>query len=247
MFTVGPVTFHLYGLMIGLGVLVGAWVASKKDKKIWDCLVWVIGGGIIGARLYHVVDWWSYYSEHLSQIPAVWQGGMGIYGGILGGILGLWIYTRRREEPNLRLLKLLDAGALGLPLGQAIARWGNYFNQELYGLPTNLPWGIYIRPENRLLEVMDFKYFHPLFLYESIYCLIIFIIIIKIIKVIPIGRGKIFAAYLGLYGFGRFWLEFLRIESWTIQGINVAQVISAGLMITVLIWWLTLKCRKHKL
>ena len=178
MFTVGPVTFHLYGLMIGLGVLVGAWVASKKDKKIWDCLVWVIGGGIIGARLYHVVDWWSYYSQHLSQIPAVWQGGMGIYGGILGGILGLWIYTRRREEPNLRLLKLLDVGALGLPLGQAIARWGNYFNQELYGLPTNLPWGIYIRPENRLLEVMDFKYFHPLWLYESLWCLIIFIIII---------------------------------------------------------------------
>jgi len=234
MFTVGPVTFHLYGLMIGLGVLVGAWVASKKDKKIWDCLVWVIGGGIIGARLYHVVDWWSYYSQHLSQIPAVWQGGMGIYGGILGGILGLWIYTRRREEPNLRLLKLLDAGALGLPLGQAIARWGNYFNQELYGLPTNLPWGIYIRPENRLLEVMDFKYFHPLFLYESLWCLIIFIIIINIIKVIPMGKGKIFAVYLGLYGLGRFFLEFLRLEAWTINGVNVAQMISAGLILGAL-------------
>ena len=234
MFTVGPVTFHLYGLMIGLGVLVGAWVASKKDKKIWDCLVWVIGGGIIGARLYHVVDWWSYYSQHLSQIPAVWQGGMGIYGGILGGILGLWIYTRRREEPNLRLLKLLDVGAVGLPLGQAIARWGNYFNQELYGLPTNLPWGIYIRPENRLLEVMDFKYFHPLFLYESLWCLIIFIIIINIIKVIPMGKGKIFAVYLGLYGLGRFFLEFLRLEAWTINGVNVAQMISAGLILGAL-------------
>jgi len=234
MFTVGPVTFHLYGLMIGLGVLVGAWVASKKDKKIWDCLVWVIGGGIIGARLYHVVDWWSYYSEHLSQIPAVWQGGMGIYGGILGGILGLWIYTRRREEPNLLFLKMLDAGALGLPLGQAIARWGNYFNQELYGLPTNLPWGIYIRPENRLLEVMDFKYFHPLFLYESLWCLIIFIIIINIIKVIPMGKGKIFAVYLGLYGLGRFFLEFLRLEAWTINGVNVAQMISAGLILGAL-------------
>ena len=234
MFTVGPVTFHLYGLMIGLGVLVGAWVASKKDKKIWDCLVWVIGGGIIGARLYHVVDWWSYYSQHLSQIPAVWRGGMGIYGGILGGILGLWIYTRRREEPNLLFLKMLDAGALGLPLGQAIARWGNYFNQELYGLPTNLPWGIYIRPENRLLEVMDFKYFHPLFLYESLWCLIIFIIIINIIKVIPMGKGKIFAVYLGLYGLGRFFLEFLRLEAWTINGVNVAQMISAGLILGAL-------------
>ena len=228
MFTVGPVTFHLYGLMIGLGVLVGAWVASKKDKKIWDCLVWVIGGGIIGARLYHVVDWWSYYSQHLSQIPAVWQGGMGIYGGILGGILGLWIYTRRREEPNLLFLKMLDAGALGLPLGQAIARWGNYFNQELYGLPTNLPWGIYIRPENRLLEVMDFKYFHPLFLYESLWCLAIFLVLLKIVK------KNHFIIYLGLYGLGRFFLEFLRLEAWTINGVNVAQMISAGLILGAL-------------
>lgn len=231
MFTVGPITFHLYGLMIGLGVLAGAWVASKKDKRIWDCLLWVIGGGIIGARLYHVVDLWSYYGEHLSQIPAVWQGGMGIYGGILGGILGLWIYTRGREEPNLLFLKMLDAGALGLPLGQAIGRLGNWFNQELYGLPTSLPWGIYIRPENRLLSVWEYEKFHPLWLYESIYCLIIFIIIIKIIKVIPIGKGKIFAAYLGLYGLGRFFLEFLRIEAWTIGGVNVAQVISLGLIL----------------
>ncbi|OIP03723.1 hypothetical protein AUK18_01345 [Candidatus Beckwithbacteria bacterium CG2_30_44_31] len=129
---------------------------------------------------------------------------------------------------------MLDAGALGLPLGQAIARWGNYFNQELYGLPTNLPWGIYIRPENRLLEVMDFKYFHPLFLYESLWCLIIFIIIINIIKVIPMGKGKIFAVYLGLYGLGRFFLEFLRLEAWTINGVNVAQMISAGLILGAL-------------
>lgn len=234
MFTVGPVTFHLYGLMIGLGVLAGTWVASKKDQKIWDSLVWVIGGGIIGARLYHVIDLWGYYREHLSQIPAVWQGGMGIYGGILGGILGLWIYTRRREEPNLLFLKLLDAGAVGLPLGQAIARWGNYFNQELYGRPTSLPWGIYIRPENRLLSVWEYERFHPLWLYESIYCLIIFIIIIKIIKIIPIGKGKVFAIYLGLYGLGRFFLEFLRIEAWTIGGINVAQVISLGLILGAL-------------
>lgn len=237
MFTAGPVTFHLYGLMIGLGVLAGAWAAAKRDKKIWDALVWVIGGGIIGARLYHVVDLWSYYRVHLAQIPAVWQGGMGIYGGILGGILGLWwwVKTRGKKEVRfLRFLKMLDAGAVGLPLGQAIGRLGNYFNQELYGKPTSLPWGIYIRPENRLLSVWEFERFHPLFLYESIYCLIIFIIIIKIIKFIPSGKGKVFAIYLGLYGLGRFFLEFLRIEAWTIQGINVAQVISLGLILGAL-------------
>lgn len=248
MFTVGPVTFHLYGLMIGLGVLAGAWVASKKDKRIWDSLFWVVAGGIIGARLYHVIDLWSYYQEHLSQIPAVWHGGMGIYGGILGGVVGLWLYVKKRKGRILPLFwKLLDAGAVGLPLGQAIARWGNYFNQELYGRPTSLPWGIYIRPENRLLSVWEHERFHPLWLYESLWCLIIFIIIIKIIKVIPMGKGKIFAAYLGLYGLGRFFLEFLRIEPWTIQGVNVAQAISAGLIIAVVIWCLTLKKSNGKL
>lgn len=235
MFTVGPITFHLYGLMVGLGVLVGAWAASKKDKKIWDALVWVIGGGIVGARLYHVVDLWSYYSQHLAQIPAVWQGGMGIYGGILGGVLGLWLYVKKRKGATLPLFwKLLDAGVVGLPLGQAIGRLGNYFNQELYGLPTNLPWGIYIRPENRLLSVWEFERFHPLWLYESLWCLIIFITIIKIIKVIPMGKGKVFAIYLGLYGLGRFFLEFLRIETWMINGVNVAQAISLGLILGAL-------------
>jgi len=236
MFTVGPLTFHLYGLMIGLGVLAGTWAASlaesrraaKKDKLVWDSLPWVIGGGIIGARLYHVIDLWSYYSQHLAQIPAVWHGGMGIYGGILGGVVGLWLYVRKRKG---RILPLLDAGAVGLPLGQAIGRWGNYFNQELYGKSTDLPWGIYIKPENRLIQVMNFDKFHPLFLYESLWCLLIFIIIIKIIKVIPIGKGKIFAVYLGLYGLGRFFLEFLRIEPWTINGVNVAQIISLGLIL----------------
>jgi len=241
MFTVGPVTFHLYGLMIGLGVLVGAWAAAKKDKKIWDCLLWVIGGGIIGARLYHVVDLWSYYSQHLAQIPAVWQGGMGIYGGILGGILGLWIYVKKRKGATLLFWKLLDAGAVGLPLGQAIGRWGNYFNQELYGKPTSLPWGIFIRPENRLIQVMEFERFHPLFLYESLWCLIIFFVLLKIVK------KNHFIIYLGLYGLGRFFLEFLRIEAWTISGINVAQMISVGLMIAVVIWWLTFKNRNSKL
>lgn len=242
MLTVGPITFHLYGLMIGLGVLAGAWVAAKKDKHAWDAVLWAVGLGVIGARIYHVIDLWSYYSQHLSQIPAVWLGGVGIYGGILGGILGLWIYVKKRKGATLPLFwKLLDAGAVGLPLGQAIARWGNFFNQELYGRPTSLPWAIYIRPENRLLSVWEYERFHPLFLYESLWCLIIFFVLLKIVK------KNQFIIYLGLYGFGRFWLEYLRIESWVVAGVNVAQIISGGLMIAAFIWWLTLKYKNSKL
>lgn len=236
MLTIGPLTFHLYGLLIGLGVLAGAWVASRKEPKIWDAILWVIGGGIIGARAYHVIDLWSYYRINLIEIPAVWHGGMGIFGGILGGIIGLWIYVRvvshpvcqDQATPGVEFRRLLDLAALGLPLGQAIGRWGNYFNQELYGQPTNLPWGIFIRPENRLIQVIDFEKFHPLFLYESLWCLGIFLILKKL-NFKP-GSGRTLAVYLGLYGLGRFGLEFLRIAAWQINGINVAQAISAGLV-----------------
>ncbi|MFH0942971.1 MAG: prolipoprotein diacylglyceryl transferase [Candidatus Beckwithbacteria bacterium] len=226
MFKVGPVIFHLYGLMIGLGVLVGSWAASKKYREVWDGLLWAVGGGIIGARLYHVIDYWSYYSQNLTKIIAVWQGGMGIFGGILGGALGLLIFSQSKKK----WLKLLDAGALGLPLGQAIGRWGNFFNQELYGYPSTLPWAIYIKPENRLVQFMDYKYFQPLFLYESLWCLSVFIILWRLSRRWPLGQGKWLAAYLFLYGLGRFFLEFLRLNPWQIGGINVGQAISLGLM-----------------
>jgi len=120
----------------------------------------------------------------------------------------------------------------------AIGRWGNYFNQELYGLPTKLFWGIYIRPENRLLEVFEYERFHPLFLYESLWSLFIFGMLIWLVnkKKVKLGEGKLFIYYLGLYGFGRFWLEWLRIESWKVYGLNVAQVISIGLVGMAVFW-----------
>ncbi|MEK7514012.1 MAG: prolipoprotein diacylglyceryl transferase [Patescibacteria group bacterium] len=228
MFNIGPVTFHLYGLLIGLGVLAGGWQASKYNKKIWEVLPWVLGCGLAGARLYHVIDQWDYYWLHPGQIVMLWRGGMGIFGGILGGLVGLWWQAKTWKN----WLKLADAGAVGLALGQVIGRWGNYFNQELYGKPTSLPWAIYIKPENRLIEVINYDYFHPLFLYESLWCLIIFIILIKAINryKYKIGSGQVLVLYLGLYGLGRFFLEFLRLESWRVQGVSVAQLISLGLV-----------------
>jgi phosphatidylglycerol:prolipoprotein diacylglycerol transferase len=166
---------------------------------------------------------------------AVWHGGLGIFGGILGGGVGLWIYTRKKDI----FLKMLDLVAFGLPIGQAIGRWGNFFNQELYGKPTSLPWGIYIRPENRLLSVIEYERFQPLFLYESLWCLGVFGALHWLVKdkVVKLGKGGVFIFYLGLYGLGRFFLEFLRIESWKIYGVNVAQAISLGLVGWATYWW----------
>ena len=209
----------------------GTWVAGRvaHKKDAWDVLPWVVIPGVIGARLYHVIDWWWYYRDHLSLIPAVWTGGLGIFGGIFGGILGLWLWCRRHQQ---KLVEWLDFVAVGLPLGQAIGRWGNYFNQELYGLKTDLPWGIYIQAAGAR--------FHPLFAYESLWDLVVFAVVsLRLprfhsgqVRSGPAGRsGDVFALYLGLYSLGRFGLEWLRLESWPVN-----KIISLGLVVLSWIW-----------
>lgn len=208
-----------YGLMVTAGIVMGTWVAGRVARKqeVWDVLPWVVIPAVIGARLYHVVDLWWYYRENLSLIPAVWTGGLGIFGGIAGGIVGLWWWCWRQRQ---QLTEWLDVVAVGLPLGQAIGRWGNYFNQELYGRQTNLPWAIYIKAED--------NYFHPLFAYEAIWNLLVFVIVWRM-------RWKpgVFALYLGLYGLGRFGLEWLRMESWPVN-----KIISLSLVVLswIFIW-----------
>ena len=240
MWTLGRLNFHGYGFLIGLGVLVGAGVCARmaglvklKAEDVWDGLLWMVGGGVVGARLYHVVDYWQHYMANPGEILAIWHGGLGIFGGILGGAIGLWLYTKSKS----RFLRLLDLASLGLPVGQAIGRWGNFINQELYGKPTSLAWGIYIEPEKRLLEVLEYERFQPLFLYESLWSLGVFGVLYWLVKKgkVKLGKGRLFVVYLGLYGLGRFWLEFLRIEVWEIYGVNVAQIISVGLVGWA--WW----------
>ncbi len=283
--------FHFYGFFVGLGVLVGCWISEQVRKKLpvtgyrlpaYELLPWALVPGIICARLYHVVDYWQYYSKNLIEIFFLWQGGLGIFGGIMGGMLGLFGYSVIVSWKQLRkkfsifnfqfsrtsitqllnysitnFLRFADLAAFGLPVGQAIGRLGNYFNQELYGLPTNLPWGIYIKSANRLPGFdppAGGERFHPLFAYEAVWNLAIFIVLTilmrKIIcypssgsrlrlrstRTISYRKGTFVFVYLGLYGFGRFWLEFLRIESWRIGEVSVAQGISLGLMGVSLIW-----------
>ena len=230
----------MYGILVTSGILAGAWVASKMARKfkiegdrVWDGLVWIVVGGIVGARLYHVIDLWEYYRQNLTLIPQVWTGGLGIFGGIAGGVVGLWLFCQKNNQDFLKWLDLIGVGA---PLGQAIGRWGNYFNQELYGLKTDLLWGIYIKAEG--------DYFHPLFGYESLWNLAVFGVMWKLTRRFSgkWARGTGFMIYLGLYSWGRFWLEFLRLESWSVSSrmgeIRVAQGVSLTLMVIslVLIW-----------
>lgn len=242
MIEVGSYSIHIYGLIIGIGILVGFLVAEKvrlefvkrdisyKGFLAWDGLWWVVIPGIVLARMYHVIDYWEYYREHYMLIMQTWGGGMGIYGAIIGGTIGLWVYAKKRR---IKLMILLDLAAFGLPIGQAIGRWGNYFNNELYGKPTDLPWGIPISITNRVSGFEKYTHFHPLFLYESLWSLFTFSVLYYLLrkKGNKLAIGSYILIYLIMYGFGRFWLEFLRIEPWSIGGVNVAQLVSLGFVV----------------
>ena len=264
-FELGFLRVYWYGLLVTLGVLAGTWVAALEAKRrgddpniVWDSALWVILLGLIGARLYHVFSspndgsqgGWAYYSQHPIQIIAIWQGGLGIYGGLLGGALGILLVCIRRR---LRFLRLADSIAPGVLLGQAIGRWGNYFNQELYGGPTGSSWwGITIDPPYRIrTPSADFtdltRYppetrFHPTFLYESIWNLVGFIGLLWLARRRGqhLREGDIGAAYLIWYGSGRLWIELLfRPDAWTLGGVPVAVwlslfIIAVGMFVVVL-------------
>lgn len=254
---IGPVVLHLYGLIISLGIIIGAQVSlwsmaklSKQDRgklsseRVWSGLTWGLIGGVIGARIYHVIDQWYWYSEHPAQIIAIWQGGLGIFGGLIGGGLGLYLYAKYTK---LSIYRMLDIAALGIPLGQAIGRLGNFVNQELYGYPSQLPWAIYIAPEHRLAGYEASTRFHPLFAYESLGMLLTFITLQYLFhyRKIKFGTGQFIAIYLIGYSLTRFSLEPFRITSWQVAGIPTAQLISL-ILIGFSFWWLQSGSKHHK-
>ncbi|MFN3704458.1 MAG: prolipoprotein diacylglyceryl transferase [Thermoflexales bacterium] len=250
----GIVKIYWYGIVVTLGMLVATYVASVELRRrrldpnvAWDGALWVIGLGLVGARLYHVFSspndgsnsGWAYYSQNPLQIVAVWNGGLGIYGGIIGGIIGVLIVARRYRVP---LWKLADSVVPGLAIGQAVGRWGNYFNQELYGGPTGSTWwGITIDPAHRIrTPSADFtdltRYppdtrFHPTFLYESLWNAVGFVGLMTIARRLA-GRlhdGDVAGLYFIWYGVGRSWIELLfRPDAWRIgNAVPTAVVISA--------------------
>jgi phosphatidylglycerol:prolipoprotein diacylglycerol transferase len=233
---IGPVNLHLYGLILGLAVLVAYEVSRRAgtrhgvaEKDMERVFGWVVMGGLLGARIYHVIDNSEYYSQHWLEIFMLWRGGLGIYGAILGGMIGMGWYLIvgfQRSFFKKKLFKMLDVGAMGLPVGQAVGRWGNYVNQELYGKATNLSWGLSIRG-------LETKH-HPLFFYESVLLVLLFISMLWLDrkKGLPFGRGAYFGVYAIGYGFIRFGLEYLRVEPWRAGLLTVAQWMSVGFILT---------------
>lgn len=219
-------------LVAFLVLLKKARVFSLTTEQVWDLLFWLVIAGILGARIYEVLLVEpSFYFSHPAQIIKIWQGGLAIHGAWLGGLVVLWLYSRKWQKS---LWSLTDAICLVLPLGQALGRWGNYFNQELYGLPTDLPWGIPINLINRLPEYSAYTHFYPTFLYESIGTLLIFFVLLWLLKKKRFN-GQITLVYLGLYSILRLVLEFIRLDpALMIFGIRWP-IIFSGLSIIVVI------------
>ena len=263
-FSIGPFALRWYGVLMLAGVLAASIVASREVARrgedpdnLWDMLLWILIPGFIGARLYYVfvqsprdASGLGYFLQNPGEILKVWSGGIHIFGGFIAGGLALWIFTRLR---HLNPLPYLDGIALGLPLGQAIARWGNFINQELYGPPTNLPWGLRIdmahrlAPYNNLGAYPDSVRFHPLFLYESLWNFIGFFLIFWLSRRFQnnLKPGDIALLYLIWYPLGRFIIEFLRTDSWFFPGtaFNVVHMLSA-ISILVAASWLYLRHRR---
>jgi phosphatidylglycerol:prolipoprotein diacylglycerol transferase len=245
-FQIGPVTVYWYGILIVLGVLTGAYVATVQARRrgqdpehVWNALLACLILGIIGARLYHVFSTsrggaigWPYYREHPADMFRIWNGGLGLLGAIAGGALGMVLYAKLSHIP---VWTWLDIGSYGLLLATGIGRWGNYINQELYGPPTSLPWGISIDPAYRILPFNDLTRFppnarfHPVFFYEFLWCLIGFVLLwwISMRLQTKLIDGDVFLLYLNWYSVGRFMIEFLRPDAWMFGSIAAAQVFTA--------------------
>ncbi len=218
-FETGPFALRYYGLFIAAGIALATWITARElNRKGYDpalaldALFFVVPLGFIGARAYHVVTDYELYSDDpIPGIFEVWNGGLGIYGAVIGGFLGVLLFARIR---GINPLALADAIAPGLVLAQAVGRWGNYFNQELFGRPSNLPWAIEIAPENRPAGFRDAESFHPTFLYESIWDILVCLILLFVARRFArsLKNGDVLLLYVCLYSAGRFFVETLRID-----------------------------------
>lgn len=237
LFQFGPLIFRYYGLIIALALLLAVLIGLKLAKKagftadeVFDLSFWLALSGLAGARLYEVLILEpGYFLSHPAEIVKIWHGGLAIHGAIIGGIIALLVWCWRNKKD---FWLTADIIAVTLPLAQALGRWGNYFNQEVFGRPTDLPWGIFIAPANRPLGFSESQYFQPTFLYESILNLILFLTLFIAYRKNKLKKGQYLAVYLIGYGVIRFLMEFIRIDQTAlIFGWRWPQIFSLALII----------------
>jgi prolipoprotein diacylglyceryl transferase len=213
---IGPLALHAYGLMLAIGVLVAAKIADVRwrrtgndPKVISEIAVPVVVAGVVGARVYHLFTGYKWSTGGIVGAFEIWNGGLSIWGAVGGGLIAVVFLARRK---HLDTLALLDAVGPGVVVAQAIGRWGNYFNQELFGRPSKLPWALEIDLAHRPLHYERFATFQPTFLYESVWCLIIFATIVWIEQHRGLRKGQAFTLYVAMYCFGRCFFEWLRVD-----------------------------------
>jgi len=233
----GPVTVRYYGLMYVIAICVGMWLLSVEVKRkriplaterLFDLLLWVIPAAIIGARLYYVAFQWSYYVSYPLDILKIWEGGLAIHGGVLGGALAVFLFSRRVKVPFWRLT---DALAPSLILGQAIGRIGNLMNGDAFGLPTSLPWGIMFPAESPAGRAFPNQATHPTMIYEMIGNLLVFSLLWFVLRRRNHRDGFITAMYFVLYSVVRFLVSFVRADSLWLGPLRIAQVVSVVLVL----------------
>jgi phosphatidylglycerol:prolipoprotein diacylglycerol transferase len=257
LFQLGPFSLRWYGLLIALAVLTGLQLATRLGRRrgiepavIADLLPLLVAGAVIGARSYYVALEWRQYRNHWIDALAIWRGGIAIHGALLGGLLVTVLYCRWRRQS---FWTLLDVLVPAVALGQAIGRWGNFFNSEAFGLPTDLPWKLTIPAQNRPIQFIDSETFHPTFLYESIWNLGVCALLLLLFRAASRGRiqlpaGALSCIYLMAYSSGRLWIEALRLDPLCLLsqppfcegGLRMAQLVSLLLIAlgSLGLWWL---------
>jgi prolipoprotein diacylglyceryl transferase len=243
----GPVPLRGYALAIILGIVAAIWIGEKRwvarggrAGDVQDIAIWAVPFGLVGGRLYHVLTDHDLYfgaGNHPIEALYVWRGGLGVWGAVGLGAVGAVICAKRK---GIKLLPVLDAMAPGVLVAQAIGRWGNWFNQELFGKPTDLPWGLEIDPEHRPFGYADHATFHPTFLYESLWCLVMFGLLVWADRRFRLGHGRVVALYIMVYTLGRAWIEMLRIDAVELHdvgGLRFNVWTSVVLFVAALVWF----------
>lgn len=246
---VGPLPIHAYGIMLAIGVLVAAKIAERRwarmggdPKLVGEIVIWVVIAGVVGARVYHLFTGYDWSENGLLGTLKIWEGGLSIWGAVIGGAIAVVVLSRRRTFDSLAML---DAMAPAIAAAQAIGRWGNWFNQELFGKPTDLPWAVEIDLAHRPAGFEGFETFHPTFLYESLWMVAVVLLLLGAEKRFSLMRGQLFALYVMLYTSFRVVMEWLRIDKATkiLGGLRWNGLFSALVFLAALAWFLWLRRR----